>query len=93
MSKETQTIDNGPLALIPAPLRNGRQAWHAEVAVLKILCRLLGDNPYQLLVVWFVTFTRAVLSHTLGHKCLPAVQLTVTDLRRQIRYFAELVDV
>lgn len=69
-----------PLALIPAPLGNSWQTRHAEVAGLKILSRLLRHNPNKLFVVRFVTFTRAVISHTLGHKLLPVVQLTVADL-------------
>lgn len=80
-------MENEPLALVPGPLRNSRQARQAEVAVLKILCRLLGHNPHKLFVVWFVTFTGAVFSHAFGHKLLPAVQLAVTDLQRQMRHF------
>lgn len=45
------------LALIPAPLRNSWQAGHTEVTGLKILGCSPGNDPNQLFVVWFVTFT------------------------------------
>lgn len=54
--KETEKLVSEPLALVPAPLRNGWQTRYTEVTGLKILCRLLGHDPNKLFVVWFGTF-------------------------------------
>lgn len=46
-----------PLNFIPAPLRNSWQTGHRVVTALKILCRLLGNDPNQLFVVRLVAFS------------------------------------
>lgn len=73
-------LELSPLTLVPAPLGDGWQARHTEVIGLQVLSRSPGNDPNQLLVVRFVTFARAVLSHTFGHQLLPVEQLAVADL-------------
>lgn len=73
--------DSKPLALVPAPLRNGRQSGNAEVTALKALGGSPGHNPNQLFVVRFAALAGVVGAHALGHQLLPSEQLSVADLQ------------
>lgn len=60
-----------PLTFTPAALWNGRQFRDTEVISVQILGGSSGHDPHQFFVVWFVTFTWAVLSHAFGHESPP----------------------
>ena len=69
-----------PLALAPTPLWNGWQAGHTEMIGLQVLRRSPGHDPNQLLGVWPVAFTRAVLGHALCHAFSPVEEFSIIDL-------------
>lgn len=71
-----------PLALVPAPLRNGGQLRDASGAV-QVLGGAAGHDPLQPSVVGFAALGGGVVGQAQCHPLAPQQQLAVADLQEE----------